>query len=242
MIEKPPFDPALRVVSPTKDGTAAPVFDPPGLRPIDQHRRFMAVGRAMTALGRLVARYDFPEQLTLVENRPLLLVGNHRSLFDLVATMAIFTRFGVSSHILIRAAYVERGPHGALLRSIGSVPVSSEHRERAEEIAVHHLLEGKVVSVMPEGRLYGPDDWVDGVGPGKVGASRIARAADAVVVPVGFAGTEKVWPKGRPPRIGLRRPVARLRLGAPFDLPGDDHAANTELIMDRLRAVVTQRD
>ena len=156
--------------------------------------------------------------------------------------MAIFTRFGVSSHILVRAAYVNSGPHGALLRSIGCIPVSREHREDAEATAVAHLQAGKVVSVMPEGRLMAPEEWVDGVGPGKVGASRIARGANAVILPVGFRGTEKVWPKGRPPRLSLRRPIVRLRVGPPFELPGDDHALNTELIMDALRAVVNAAD
>ncbi len=212
------------------------------LTPIDEHAQFHRVGKALAAVGRLGARYDFPDELRMVSGRPMLLVGNHRSLFDLVATMAIFTRFGVSSHILVRAAYVNSGPHGVLLRSIGCIPVSREHREDAEATAVEHLRAGKVVSVMPEGRLMAPEEWVDGVGPGKVGASRIAVSAGAVVIPVGFRGTERVWPKGRAPKVQRPRPVVRLRLGPPIELPGDDHEANTELIMDGIRSAVNGPD
>ncbi len=87
-----------------------------------------------------------------------------------------------------------------------------------------------------------PEEWSDGVGPGKVGASRIAVAAGAVVIPVGFRGTERVWPKGRAPKLQRPRPVVRLRLGDPIELPGDDHEANTALIMDGIRGAVNGSD
>ena len=50
---------------------------------------------------------------------------------------------------------------------------------------------------MPEGRLVPPDESPGGVGQGRPGISRIARATGAKIVPVAIEGSEIVWPLGR---------------------------------------------
>ncbi len=199
---------------------------------------FQRSGKALAGIGRLAADFDFPDTLRMVANRPILMAGNHRSLFDLVATMAIFTQFDVSSHILVRADLMEKGPGAKFLHGIGCIPASSSKRVSAERAAIGHLLDGKVVSIMPEGRLVRESEWVNGVGPGRPGVSRIARAAGAVVIPVGFSGTEKVWPRGRPPKLQWPRPTVRIRIGDPIDFDSDDHVANARVVMEAVSHLV----
>lgn len=208
------------------------------LQPIEQNDWFQRSGRMFAQIAKLGARLDLPDILPLPGNRPTVMAGNHRSLFDLVATMAIFTKFGLSTHILVRADLMESGPGAKLLHSIGCIPTSADTRDEAEALAVEYLLQGKVVSMMPEGRLVKSSEWVDGVGPGRGGVSRIARAAGAVVVPVGFSGTEQVWPRGRPPKIQVPRPVVRLRVGPPIELETDDHVANAATVMAGISALL----
>ncbi len=185
----------------------------------------------MTLIAKAVAKLDFPDTLGLVENRPMLFAGNHRSLFDMVATLAIFDRFGLSCRIMLRGDLMQKGPGAAFLHSIGCIPTSKEHRAEAEAEAIASLRRGELVAMMPEGRLIPPDQWVDGVGPPRPGVARIAREAGAVIVPVAFSGTEVLWPRGRPPQPRLPRPTVRLRVGPPLELSGEDDPTDAAVVM-----------
>jgi len=210
--------------------------------PIDQHDWFIRSGRMMAALGSVVTRYDLPEVLTLPGNRPVLFAGNHRSLLDLVVTMAVFTRFGLSSSILVREDFVNSGLGGRYLRSIGCIATSKQRAREAELEAVSALRSGHLVSMMPEGRLNAPSSWVNGVGPGRPGVSRIAVAADAVVVPIGFIGTERVWPRGKPPRIRVPRRGVTLRVGSAIEMESTDHQVNADRVMAAISDLVLPGD
>lgn len=211
----------------------------PGLQPTEFHERFLTTGRWCETVSKPLARLDLPEMLTLPTNRPVLLAGNHRSLFDFMVTMIIFTRFGLSSRIMIRADLVESGVSGWLLQGIGAIATSRHTRQDAEDAAVEALRRGEVVSMMPEGRLIPSSELgPDGVGPARPGLSRIARRSGAAVVPVAFGGTNQVWPRGGSPRLKLKRPNVALRLGDAFELTGDDDQANTDAFMRHLGALV----
>lgn len=209
------------------------------MTPIDEHKRFLQAGRLSTRLARLFARLDLPDRIDLDDERPILFTGNHRSLFDVFVTLAVFTKFDLSSRILIRADLVDSGMTGTVLRRLGSIPTSRANRVEAENEAVRALERGHLVSMMPEGRLVPPAERAEvGVGPGRTGLSRIARRGGAVVVPVAIVGTDVVWPRGGMPRLRRSAPTVRVRLGDPIELPGDDDRANTDLVMGRLAKLV----
>ncbi len=209
------------------------------MKPTAHHRDFVSAGRWCTRLALPLAKLDFPEKLTVPTRRPVLFAGNHRSFFDVVATLAIFARFDVSSRILIRSDLVDSGISGTVLRRLGSISTSAAKRQSAEDLAVEALAAGHSVSMMPEGRLVPPADRADaGVGPARPGLSRIARRSGASVVPVAFVGTDRVWPRGRPPKLHLNRPTVTVRLGEPMEMLGDDDQANTDEFMEHLGALV----
>ncbi len=206
--------------------------------PIEQHHWFIRSGKVMGNIARLGAKIHLPDTLRLPTNRPVIMAGNHRSLLDLAVTMAIFSKFGVSSRIMVREDLVNNGPGGSYLRSIGCIPTSKERRDESEAEAIAALKAGYMVSLMPEGRLVRPEDWVDGVGPGRQGVSRIGTAVDAVVVPVGFSSTEKVWPRARPPRIQIPRPDVHLRVGPAIELDSTDHQVNADKVMKAISDLI----
>jgi len=210
------------------------------MQPTDQHERFVTAGRWCTELARPFANLDLPDALRVVGDRPMLFAGNHRSFFDVIATLAIFGKFGVSSRILIRADLVDSGASGLLLRRLGSIAASRTNRQEAEDAAVEALVMGQTVSMMPEGRLVPAADRAEsGVGPGRPGLSRIARRAGAAVVPVAFVGTDAVWPRGSLPRLRRRRPTVKVRLGRPMEMTGDDDQANVDAFMAELGSLVS---
>ena len=213
------------------------------VRPTDYHNRFMAAGRLSSRLIQPFARLDSPSSIQLVNDRPILFAGNHRSLFDVFATLAVLRTFDVSSRILIRADLVDSGATGVVLRRLGSIATSRNNRQEAEDEAVAALEQGHTVSVMPEGRLVPPDERVEtGVGPGRPGLSRIARRSGAVVVPVAFVGTDLVWPRGGVPRLQRPRPTVKIRFGAPMEVVGEDDQANVDAIMDELGRLVRKHE
>ena len=190
-----------------------------------------------------MARLDVPDSIRLLRDRPILFAGNHRSLFDVFATLAVLGRFQVSSRILIRADLVDSGATGVLLRRLGSIATSRTNRQEAEDSAVEALELGQTVSLMPEGRLVPPEERsASGVGPGRPGLSRIARRSGAAVIPVAFVGTDQVWPRGGVPRLGLPRPQVKIRFGEPMELTGDDDQANVDAFMAELGRLVSAHE
>lgn len=185
-----------------------------------------------------MADLHLPEVLPLPANRPVVLAANHRSLLDLAVAMAVLTKFDLSSRIQIRADLMEKGPGARLLHGIGAIPTSTRLRESSERASIEAVAAGHLLALMPEGRLCRPDEWVNGVGPGRPGVSRIALATEAVVVPIGFSGTERVWPRGRPPRFQFPRPQVRVAVGAPIELASTNHADNAQQVMDAIAAVL----
>lgn len=208
------------------------------MQPTQQHQNFLRAGKALTTIAKSIAIVDLPEKLTFPPNRPIILAGNHRSFFDFPAAMAIFTKFGLSCRIFIRADVMEKGPGAAFFNGVGAIPASKELRERSEAMAIEALEAGELVCLMPEGKLVKPADWVNGVGPARPGVSRVARATGAVVIPVAFAGAEKVWPRGSAPKVQFPRPRVTLRLGDPIDFETDDHEANAAEVMAGIASVL----
>lgn len=211
------------------------------MQPIENARAFRRGAALLTNVGKAGALYDVPETLTLDYDRPVLLAGNHRSLFDLVAALATFRAVDETCRIMVRADLVNsKGPGGRFLRNIGCIPTSRNHREEAEAAAIEALLHRELVCMMPEGRLVRPTERVNGVGPGRPGVSRIARAANALVMPVGISGSVNVWPRGKKPRPRIKRPTVTVRVGTPIDLQSDDHDANTVLVMAAISSLLIE--
>jgi len=147
--------------------------------------------------------------------RPVVVVANHRSFFDVPVGFALLEGLGLRARILVRAKYFDIPLVGRFLRSAGCISAGSGWRETINT-AVDTLAAGRPVAVMLEGRIVPPEKR-DGSGLGKVrrGFLEIARQADAVVLPVGVVGSDDVWPSGsRFPRIRWRgRPLVQIHVG-----------------------------
>ena len=201
------------------------------MRPIPQHDNFHRSAILLKRLAQLGCQLDLPDKVTFASNRPILMAANHRSFLDLPISMAMVDRFGLSARFLVRADLMESGPGAKLLHGIGCIPADRETRHEAETTAIDTLKAGQLVGVMPEGRLVKPSEWVDGVGEARPGVSRIACGADAVVLPIAFKGTEKVWPRGSAPKVAIPRPRVTVRTGPLISFSSDDHQDNADQVM-----------
>lgn len=179
-------------------------------------RRFSRRAVFLRFAGRLLCRavhtFDGPVD-TL--GRPVVVVANHRSFFDVPVGFALLESISLRARILVRAKYFDVPLVGRFLRSAGCISAGSGWRATINT-AVETLEAGRPVAVMLEGRIVPPEKR-DESGLGKVrrGFLEIARAADAVVLPVAMVGSDEVWPTGRRlPRLPWRgRPLVQIHVG-----------------------------
>ena len=169
--------------------------------------------------------------------------ANHATMVDPVTTTHYLWDNGFAARILAKESLFRVPVLGAVLRSVGMVPVHRGTARAADSLrgAVDAVAAGECVMVFPEGTLTrDPDLWPMAA---KTGVARIALATRAPVVPVAQWGTHRLLP-----RYGkMLRPVPRKTVtvvaGPPVDLsdlydrPQD--AATLREATDRVMAAIT---
>ncbi len=171
-------------------------------------------------------------EAAMAADAPYVIVANHASYMDVAALFAALPRppqFIAKSelgkipflgaalrhgrHILIR-----RGNNSSALDAIGQ--------------AADHVRRGAAVLVFPEGTRA----TSDAVGRFKTGAFRLAKTAEAAILPVGIAGTRKVLPKhGR-----LLRPhPVRVHIGTPL-APDEVRSLDLKSLNRKARAAIAE--
>ncbi|MER5705680.1 lysophospholipid acyltransferase family protein [Micromonospora sp. NPDC002296] len=181
------------------------------------------------ALARLEVTGDVPDRL---RRGPLILAANHLSPFDPVVLAAACRARGVAPRIMATGGLFRTPLVGAAMRRAGHLRVDrgTDAVHRALDDAARAVADGSVILVYPEGRIgLDPGLWPE---RGKTGTARLAFACGAPVVPVAQWGSHEVLPYRAPKgmlravaRAVVRRPVLRVRFGAPVDLTGIDPAA-----------------
>jgi 1-acyl-sn-glycerol-3-phosphate acyltransferase len=166
---------------------------------------------------------------------PVVLVANHSSMLDgPVITAAICT---VRRPVFLIKRDMFRGPLGALLTRVGQVPINRDAVDRTPLFtAVRVLRGGGLVGVFPEGSRGAGD-----VARAHNGAAWLARAGDAVLLPVACRGTFR-----RPGTPRRWRPRVDVLVGEPLPVPSGRGkaalASATEQVRVSLATLVTELD
>ena len=206
------------------------------MKDIEEIRSFRRSGKFMNIFSKIFSRHDFQTELGLPESSPIIFAANHRSFFDVIIAWAFFSLSGVNCHCLIRADLFSKPLMGAWLKKNGCIAASRKTKEQAELQAIEKLKAGYAVAIMPEGRLVPPEERPAGVGQGRPGISRIARATGATIVPVAITGSDSVWPLGKGfPIPRMKRPMIKVRFGAPFEFESDDDIKNANQVMQKIK-------
>ena len=206
------------------------------MKDIEEIRSFRRSGKFMNIFSKIFSRHDFQTELELPESSPIIFAANHRSFFDVIIAWAFFSLSGVTCHCLIRADLFSKPLMGAWLKKNGCIAASRKTKEQAELQAIEKLKAGYAVAIMPEGRLVPPEERPAGVGQGRPGISRIARATGATIVPVAITGSDSVWPLGKGfPIPRMKRPMIKVRFGAPFEFESDDDIKNANQVMQKIK-------
>jgi len=189
-------------------------------------------GRIVRATGGRVALALFRTTFVGVENVPAtgaVLAGNHVSYMDPVLLWCGAPR---PCRFMAKRELWDNPVLGWALPRLWSFPVARGEADRAAiGAATEYLRAGELVGIFPEGTRADLTSGEAGTAHG--GAAFLAIRAGVPIVPVAFAGTERVWPRGqRLPR--LARVV--IKYGTPIQ--PDTHAAGS--LKERV-AAVTER-
>ena len=185
----------------------------------------IAVARALFAAQGLkftiTGAEHFPRQGGAV------LVMNHVGYFD-------FAYAGLAAHPsgrLVRFMAKEQVFHhkvsGPLMRGMHHIPVDRDAGASSFRAAVGALKAGEIVGVFPEATISRAFELKDF----KSGAIRMAQAADVPLIPMAIWGSQRVWTKDHPKRLGRTNIPITLSVGEPLRVTRKDNAdeANLEL-------------
>lgn len=204
-------------------------------------RSYWRAVRGSRGICRATSRVDVPDTIEIPTDRPLIVAANHSSLFDLIAALVFLGHFGINGRLAVNSRFFKNPVGGRFLGGIGCIPFSRDDKEAAENTMIDALRAGQACALMPEGRITRLEDQVNGVGPARPGLSRIARRANAVVLPVGFVGSDVAWIPGTAlPKPRLGRHHVNALAGQLLDFDTDDHEANTAAVMTALGALVLE--
>ncbi|CAN7230742.1 HAD-IB family hydrolase [Knoellia sp. LjRoot47] len=196
-------------------------------------QRFLLEGLRSTFFP--CARFDIEGIENIPRHGPVILVGNHRSYFDVVAMANVVRRSGRTARVLGKKELFDVPVLGSFISAAGGIRVDrAEGGAVSYDMAALALEGGEMVGLLPEGTIPRGEAFFDPVLKGKTGAARLAAASRAPVIPVGMWGTEKVWPRSSklPNLLNLSNPpTVRIRVGPPVDLLYRSAAADTKRIM-----------
>ena len=121
---------------------------------------------------------------------------------------------------------------GPLMRGMHHIPVDRDAGAGSYRAAVQALRAGEIVGVFPEATISRSFELKDF----KAGAVRMAQEAGVPVLPTVVWGSQRVWTKGLPKRLGRTRAAVSVWVGEPVHAAPDE---DTAVVTEAVRAQMT---
>jgi 1-acyl-sn-glycerol-3-phosphate acyltransferase len=126
---------------------------------------------------------------------------------------------------------------GPLMRGMHHIAVDRDAGSASFREALAALKDGEIVGVFPEATISRSFELKEF----KAGAVRLAAAARVPLLPVVIWGSQRVWTKDHPKRLGRTRTPITVRVGAPLAVsPKADMAAVTDLLRDQMTTMLDE--
>jgi 1-acyl-sn-glycerol-3-phosphate acyltransferase len=122
---------------------------------------------------------------------------------------------------------------GPLMRGMHHIPVDRGAGAASYRAAVQALKAGEIVGVFPEATISRSFELKEF----KNGAVRMAAAAGVPLLPTVIWGSQRIWTKGHPKRLGRTRTPILLYVGTPIPVSRKD---DPEVVLDTLRTAMTE--
>ncbi|MCU1537171.1 MAG: 1-acyl-sn-glycerol-3-phosphate acyltransferase [Humibacillus sp.] len=145
------------------------------------------------------------------------MVINHTGYFD-------FAYAGLAAHrskrmvrFMAKDSVFHHPVSGPLMRGMKHIPVDRAAGAGSYAAAVAALRRGEIVGVFPEATISRSFELKDF----KNGAARMAADAGVPILPLVIWGSQRVWTKGLPRRLGRTNVPILMTVGEPIPVPAD---------------------
>lgn len=161
------------------------------------------------------------------------MVINHTGYLDFTYAGLAARRSGRLVRFMAKESVFAHPLSGPLMRAMRHIPVDRAAGSDSYRAAVEALRAGEIVGVFPEATISRSFE-LKGF---KSGAARMALAAGVPIVPVVIWGSQRVWTKGHPKRLGRTKVPMHIQVGVPIEVGPDEDAVETTA---RYKAVMQQ--
>jgi 1-acyl-sn-glycerol-3-phosphate acyltransferase len=148
------------------------------------------------------------------------LVINHLGYFDFAYAGLAALPSGRLVRFMAKDAVFAHKISGPLMRGMHHIPVDRTAGAASFRTAVSALKAGEIVGVFPEATISRSFE----LKAFKSGAVRMAQAAGVPVLPMIIWGSQRVWTKGYPRRLGRTNVPITLSVGEPIRIARKDSA------------------
>ncbi|GAB3078950.1 MULTISPECIES: lysophospholipid acyltransferase family protein [unclassified Phycicoccus] len=160
---------------------------------------------------------------------------NHTGYFDFTYAGLVGVKVGRLVRFMAKKSIWSNPVAGPLMTGMHHIPVDREAGTESFAAALKALRAGEVVGVFPEAtisRSYELKDF-------KSGAARLAQDAGVPLLPVTIWGSQRVWTKGQPKRMGRHGFPLLISVGAPITVaPGEDVTEVTARMKAAMQALL----
>jgi 1-acyl-sn-glycerol-3-phosphate acyltransferase len=167
---------------------------------------------------------------------PVILASNHVGYLDFCFVALAPPKPRRQVRFLARHDIWNKRVVGWAMTTMGQIPVDV-HGDPTTSLAIaeQRLKEGEVIALHPEGTIS--PSFVPR--PGRTGAVRLARAADAPIVPVAVWGSHRLLTKWRPTEL-TRHVAVTVRYGEPFHPSVGSPEEATDDLMARIDELLAE--
>lgn len=158
---------------------------------------------------------------------------NHTGYLDFALAGEVARRSGRLVRFMAKEQVFRHPVSGPLMRGMHHIPVDRDAGAASYRAAVQALRAGEIVGVFPEATISRSFELKEF----KSGAVRMAAAAGVPLLPTVIWGSQRIWTKDHPKRLGRTRTPVILSVGAPIPVSRKD---DQEVMLRSLRKAMTE--
>lgn len=159
---------------------------------------------------------------------------NHIGYMDFTYAGLAARRSGRLVRFMAKDAVFKHPVSGPLMRGMKHIAVDRTAGHASYEAAVAALRAGEIVGVFPEATISRSFELKEF----KSGAARMAAEAGVPILPTVIWGSQRVWTKGHPKRLGRTNIPISIAVGAPIPVGAaddpDEVTARYKAVMSRM--------
>lgn len=145
---------------------------------------------------------------------------NHTGYFDFTYAGLVGVKVGRYVRFMAKKSIWSNPVAGPLMRGMHHIPVDREAGQGSFDAAREALRSGEIVGVFPEATISRSFE----LKAFKSGAVRLAQEAGVPILPTTIWGSQRIWTKGQPRRMGRHGIPLLITVGAPIVVDPQENA------------------